>query len=206
MMAAKRQRGTLTADRLLTAALEVWAAGGQHGLSVQAVTEASGVSQGSLYHHFGSLSGLASALWIRCNQEMGHAVLHRLRAASDAREGVHALVRACLDYAREQPEAARYVHTAVYADFLAENPDEVRQAKDAAWAEVEAWFAPRAAAGEIADLPQAVIHVLLFGPVSEAVRRSVQPSMTVEIDLDEAVEILPERIWRSLRPENRCPR
>lgn len=64
-MSPKQHRGEVTSDLLLDAALRVYADAGEQGLTVSAVTRASGVSLGSLYHHFGSIDGLVNALLTR---------------------------------------------------------------------------------------------------------------------------------------------
>ncbi|WP_113699386.1 TetR/AcrR family transcriptional regulator [Nonomuraea lactucae] len=198
-MAAKQRRSEITVERLLTAALKVWAAGGGQGLSVQAVTEVSGVSQGSLYHHFGSLDGLAAALYTRCTAEMFDEILDRLRHARTAREGVHAIVRGYLGFTGQRPDAAWFIHASAYAGYLAAHAEQIWAAKQEKLEAVAAWLRPRVAAGEIAAIPEPLMEMLLIGPVAETARRWL--SRVPGIDLDEAAQVLPDRIWRSVRPD-----
>lgn len=77
-MSPKQQRGEATAAQVLDCALELYAAHGEDGLTLAAITSASGVSAGSIYHHFGSLQGVALALaqsWLgRLLGEVGAAL------------------------------------------------------------------------------------------------------------------------------------
>ncbi|MEU5951407.1 TetR/AcrR family transcriptional regulator [Streptomyces sp. NPDC047525] len=198
-MVAKQQRGEATVDRLLTAALEVYATSGQPGFTVSTVTAAGGVSLGSLYHHFGSIEGLAAALYTRCMEQLFDEMIAALSRARTARTGVRALVVAYLRFTREHPDAALFLHASAYSGYLAAHADRIRTAKAAKLAVIAEWMLPRIAAGEIAPVPAPVLEVLLMGPVAEAAHRWL--AGTYDMDLAEAARFLPDRIWCSLRPD-----
>ncbi|MBB5121729.1 TetR family transcriptional regulator [Streptomyces eurocidicus] len=198
-MSPKQQRGEATADRLLTTALQVYAASGQQGFTVNAVTAASGVSLGSLYHHFGSFDGLAAALYTRCMEELFEELTSALTRTRTARTGVRAVVRAYLRFTEERPDAALFLHASAYSGYLAAHADRIREAKATALEGLVAWMRPRIEAGEIAPAPEPLIEALVIGPVAETARRWL--SSTYDVDLAEAARVLPDRIWRSLSPE-----
>ncbi|MFD9247092.1 hypothetical protein ACFV0D_35260 [Streptomyces sp. NPDC059556] len=50
-----------------------------------------------------------------------------------------------------------------------------------------------------APTPQPLIEALVIGPTAETARRWL--SGAHDVDLAQAARILPDRIWRSLRPE-----
>jgi hypothetical protein len=63
--------------------------------------------------------------------------------------------------------------------------------------ELRAFFAKHAAAGRLVVMPEALLEVLVIGPVAELVRRWLfDPA---GLDLDAAGEVLPERILASIR-------
>ncbi|GGR83294.1 TetR family transcriptional regulator [Streptomyces aureoverticillatus] len=198
-MAGKQQRGEATVDLLLDTALRVYAESGRQGFTVNAVTAASGVSFGSLYHHFGSFDGLAAALYIRCMDQLCDPVVAAVTRSRTARTGIRALVRAYLDFTREHRDVALFLHASVHSRYLAAHAQEVVAAKEAKFAPIAAWLHPRVVAGELAPLPAHFIEILVMGPVAETAQRWL--STTYEVDLDEAVRVLPDRIWRSLRPD-----
>lgn len=109
-MSPRQRRGEATVDRLLTAALEVYATSGRPGFTVVAVTAAGGVSLGSLYHHFGSIEDLAAALYTRCTEQLFDEMIAALSRARTARDGVRALVTAYLRFTEEPPDAALFLH------------------------------------------------------------------------------------------------
>ncbi len=198
-MSPKQQRGEATVDRLLTAALDVYASSGQSGFTVNAVTKASGVSLGSLYHHFGSFDGLAAALYTRCMEQLFDEMIAALRRARTARTGVRALVTAYLRFTEEHPDAALFIHGSAYSGYLSAHSDRIRTAKAAKLAVIADWLRPRIEAGEIAPVPAPLIEVLVMGPVAETAHRWL--SSTYDMDLTQAAQILPDRIWRSLQPD-----
>ncbi|MFD9907343.1 TetR/AcrR family transcriptional regulator [Streptomyces sp. NPDC059063] len=198
-MAAKQQRGEATVDLLLDSALQVYAESGQQGFTVNAVTAASGVSFGSLYHHFGSFDGLAAALYLRCVDRLCDPVVAAVTRCRTARTGIRAFVTAYLDFTREHRDEALFLHGSAYSGYLTAHARQVMAVKETKFAPIAAWMQPRVAAGEVVPLPAHLIEVLVLGPVAETAHRWL--SSTYEVDLDEAARVLPDRIWRSLRPD-----
>lgn len=197
-MRPKQQRGEATVDRLLAAALQVYAEAGHEGFTVQAVTGSSGVSAGSLYHHFGSFDGLAAALYARCMERLFDRMADALTRSRTGRTGVRAIVTAYLDFTEEHPDAALFLHASAYAAYLTAHAEEIRAAKEPFRHAVTAWLGPRIAAGEIVPVPGTLIEAVVIGPIAEVARRWL--SSTYDADLAEARKILPDLIWRSLRP------
>ncbi|MZD10013.1 TetR family transcriptional regulator [Streptomyces sp. SID5785] len=197
-MSPKQQRGAETAERLLDAALRVYAEDGEQGVTVSALTRASGVSLGSLYHHFGSVDGLMNALvvrWLgRLLEELGSALAH----TRSARTGVRALVRAYLGFVRDHPDEARLLHSA-YADRLSmEQARHLRDTQEARLSPLSAWVDGYVKAGEVADLPAPVLEALVLGPVIGLARSSL--AGVGEGDVDQMAGLLADRIWRGLQP------
>ncbi|MFM9370508.1 TetR/AcrR family transcriptional regulator [Streptomyces sp. Da 82-17] len=201
-MPAKQQRGTATAERLLAAASQVFAASGRPGFTVHAVAEAADVSLGSLYHHFGSIDGLAAHLHARCLDRLDDT----LRAAltpppRTPRAGIHACVRAHLRFAADHRDLALFLHTSAYSacsGHPAAQADEVRALRAQRLTPVVDWLRPHIAAGRVAPLPTPILEMLILGPVEEAVRRTL--SGAYDRDPDATARTLAERIWRALRP------
>lgn len=198
-MSPKQQRGAATVDQLLTAALRVFAESGQQGFTVNAVVSASGVSLGSLYHHFGNFDGLAAALYIRCMDQLCDDMVAALVRCRTARTGVQSWVTSYLRFTQEHRDVALFLHASAYSGYLVAHAEEIGAAKAEKFAAIMQWLKVRMERGEIAQLPAPVIEVMVMGPLTEAARRWL--SSTYEIDLTEAARHLPELIWRSLRPD-----
>jgi AcrR family transcriptional regulator len=192
----KQRRGAETASRLLDAALAVHDDAGPDGFTVQAVVAASGVSLGSLYHHFGSFDGLAAALYARCMAELLDGIVMSLERARTARGGVRAVVTAYLRFVEAQPRQARCIHASAYASYLPAHADVIAEVKAPRMARMARWLAPHVRSESIVNLPDPLIEMLLIGPVAELSRRWL--SDATDLDLGKAARLLPDRIWASL--------
>ncbi|CAL9541812.1 TetR/AcrR family transcriptional regulator [Streptomyces sp. enrichment culture] len=194
-MSPKQHRGEVTSDLLLDAALRVYADAGEQGLTVSAVTRASGVSLGSLYHHFGSIDGLVNALLTRWLGRLLGELADAVGQSRDARTGVRALVRAYLGFVQEHPDVSRLLHSSRADRVGMEQGRELRDVQEARMPPLTSWAVRHVERGEIAPLPPALLESLLLGPVVGASRRWLTVG---DVDLDEAARVLPERIWRSI--------
>jgi AcrR family transcriptional regulator len=188
----KQRRGEETKERLLAAALSAHEAG---EFTVQAVLTGSGVSLGSLYHHFGSFDGLAAALYSRCMADLLDGILEALAKARTARSGIQAVVTAYLSFVTTQSERARFIHASAYANYLPTHATLIAEMKEPRMARMAAWLAPHVAAGSIVDLPDPLTEMLLIGPVAEISRRWLNGA---DIDMAKAAKLLPPRIWAAL--------
>ncbi|MFD7057910.1 TetR/AcrR family transcriptional regulator [Streptomyces sp. NPDC059906] len=195
-MSPKQHRGEVTSDLLLDAALRLYTESGEQGVTVTAVTRTSGVSLGSLYHHFGSLDGLLTALTERWTGRLLEQLVTALTSTRTAREGIRALVGAYLAFVRDHPGAALLVHSPRVDQRLMARGQELRAAQQPAVSAMSRWMQPRIDAGEVAPLPMPLLETLVLGPVVAVARRRL--SGVRDLDLDEAARVLPERIWRAI--------
>ena len=195
-MSPKQHRGEQTVQRLLVAALDTYADKGAEGFTVHAVAAASGISLGSLYHHFGSFDGLAAALYTRCMAGLLDDIVAALDRARTPRSGIRAVVTAYLGYVTEQSASARFIHASAYAAYLPAHAEAIAAMKAPRMARMAAWLAPHVAAGTVVDLPDPLTEMLLIGPVAELSRRWLNGA---DIDLPRAAKLLPDRIWASLQ-------
>ncbi|MEU6350191.1 TetR/AcrR family transcriptional regulator [Streptomyces sp. NPDC047072] len=198
-MSPKQHRGEITADRLLDAALQVYVTEGERGFTVKAVRDRSGISLGSLYHHFGSVDGLFAALAERWLSRLLGEVVTALWQAPDAEAGVRAVVETYLRFVRENRDAALFLHSSDADRHGMTRGRELRDTQEARLSPVARWLEPRIASGELAPLSTALFESLVLGPVVGTARRWL--SGYDDVDLDEAVRVLPERIWRSVAGE-----
>ena len=194
-MSPKQHRGEVTSDLLLDAALRVYADAGEQGLTVSAVTRASGVSLGSLYHHFGSIDGLVNALLTRWLGRLLGELADAVGNSHDARTGVRALVRTYLGFVQKHPDVSRLLHSSRADQVGMEQARELRDVHEARMPPLTSWVLRHVERGEIAPLSPALLESLLLGPVVGVSRRWLTVG---DVDLDEAARILPERIWRSI--------
>ncbi|MEV1000660.1 TetR/AcrR family transcriptional regulator [Nonomuraea sp. NPDC050202] len=188
----RHKRSEETVRKLLDTALEIY----PDDFTLRALTTRSGVSMGSVYHHFGSLEGLAAALYSRCMGALLDALVAAVEEAADARDGVRRVVTAYLGFTAGHADQARFIHAAPYAIDLGPYAERIAADKAPRLARLNGWILGHMDAGTVARLPVAQVEMLLVGPVAEVTRRWLAGAP--EIDLAEAARVLPERIWRSL--------
>ncbi|NBE52529.1 TetR/AcrR family transcriptional regulator [Streptomyces boluensis] len=194
-MIRKQQRGEATVDQVLDAALRIYAASGESGLTVDAITKAGGVSSGSIYHHFGSLHGVVVALTQRWLGRLLEQLTNAITRSDDARSGVRAVIRAYLEFVQTHPDAARLLHSVTADREGMDRAEQIRDAQEARLSPIAEWINARTESGELAALPAPLIESLVMGPVVAVARRYVAVG---DIDLDEAARELPDHIWQSV--------
>ncbi|WP_330314278.1 MULTISPECIES: TetR/AcrR family transcriptional regulator [unclassified Streptomyces] len=196
-MSPKQQRGEATAAQVLDTALELYADQGEAGLTLNAITSASGVSAGSIYHHFGSLQGVVLALAQSWLGRLLGEVVGALQQVTDARGGVRALTETYLRFIQEHPDAARLMHSVTVDREAITNARQLRGAQEARIAPLAAWLHAHQESGELVALPIPVLESLILGPVTSIARRWLAVG---DIDIEEAIRTVPYHIWRSVSP------
>ncbi|WP_217166797.1 TetR/AcrR family transcriptional regulator [Streptomyces sp. AC512_CC834] len=195
-MGPKQQRGAATVEQVLDCVLDIYAVSGETGVTVSAVTSASGVSAGSVYHHFGSLQGVLAAVaqrWLGCLLAELTSALER--AGDDTRCGIEAVVRGYLKFVADHPDAARLIHSVVMDSEAMASGRELRGSQEARLAPLAAWLRNRREAGDLVALPAPVLESLVLGPVTALARRWLSVG---DIDLDEVARTVPQQIWWSV--------
>ena len=199
-MSPKQHRGEVTVEQLLDAALRVYGESGEQGLTVSAVTAASGVSPGSLYHHFGSMDGLLTALLMRWLERLLDRMVTALEHSDSARDGVRALVEAYLAFIRDHRAAGLLLLSSRADELGMREARRIRDAQEARLSPLSAWVSGHVESGEVARLPVALLESLVLGPVIGVSRRWLTLG---DVDLDAAAAVLPDRIWRSIAADPR---
>ncbi|SDH04596.1 transcriptional regulator, TetR family [Lentzea fradiae] len=178
------------ADRrqsLLDAALALVSEGGLDAVTIAALTERSGMSNGSIYHHFGSRAGVFAQLYA---DSYAGCLTAMVPALDDrpARPVVRDLVLRYVDWVMENPSRARFLYAAPdHADPVA---------KQAQFAPVMRWFSERMAAGELRTVPPWALEPVALGPVHESVRRYLLGTF----DLAAARDLIADTVWAALSP------
>ncbi|MEV6239746.1 TetR/AcrR family transcriptional regulator [Lentzea sp. NPDC051838] len=178
------------ADRrqsLLDAALRLVEEGGLDAVTIAALTERSGMSNGSIYHHFGSRAGVFAQLYA---DSYGRCVAAMLPAldARPACAAVPDLALRYLDWVMANPSRARFLYAA---------PDHADpETKQREFEPVLSWFLDRMKNGELREVPPWALEPVVMGPAHESVRRF----LLGVFDLAEAREIVADAVWAVLKP------
>jgi AcrR family transcriptional regulator len=153
-----------TRDRVLEVAAKVIAESGYETLQIGNLTLATGVSNGSIYHHFGSREGILLALLRRAVVTPQQVVLNAMRTHPDDPSGaVRITIAELLTWSERHPRDAR---------LLLDHRDRARGRADRAFAAtVEQWLAREAEAGRIPAIGLQTAQALTLAPAQELVRQ-----------------------------------
>ncbi|ROP41387.1 TetR/AcrR family transcriptional regulator [Saccharothrix texasensis] len=172
---------------VLDAALALVDEGGLDAVTISALTARSGVSNGSVYHHFGSRAGLLTVLY-------GESFAHCVAALAPALEvgGPEEVVREVaaryLRWVAEHPGRARFL----YAAPATADP----AVKAEVFEPVARWFAQRMAAGELREIPLWALDAVVMGPAHECARRHLMGVL----DLTRAADLVGDAVWAAVAP------
>jgi AcrR family transcriptional regulator len=192
----RRTRTDDTRTRVLDAALSVYEREGHGGFNVHAIARRSKTSLGSMYHHFGSMDGLAAALYERCMADLLDHIASSLSRVRTLRSGVRAIIGAYANFAETERAAMLFIHASAYASYLPAHAEQIAATKAPRLAAIFAFFERHAAAGSIVSLPPELLEVLVMGPIFELTRRWLAGDEA--IDLARALRLLPERVCRAI--------
>jgi AcrR family transcriptional regulator len=179
---------------VLDAALALVDEGGLDAVTISALTTRSGVSNGSVYHHFGNRAGVFAVLY---GESFAHCVAAMLPAldagavdseVGDAEKAVRAMVARYLEWVVANPGRARFLHAAP----LTADP----AAKAEVFAPIAHWFAARMAAGEVREFPLWALDPIVMGPAHECARRY----LTGALDLTAVGEFVGDAVWAAVTP------
>ncbi|WP_141578877.1 TetR/AcrR family transcriptional regulator [Actinomadura sp. WMMA1423] len=105
-MNKNRERGRTTRDRILSVATGLFATAGYEATSIETVLRETGISRGSLYHHFSGKEALFWAVMENLGEDVGARLQEAVRDAGDAvatlRAGCLAWIRLAADPAVQQ--------------------------------------------------------------------------------------------------------
>lgn len=191
------EQGDDTKQRVLDAAIAVFSKSGWSGFTIHAVAKRSRVSLGSLYHHFGSVDGIAAAAWSRSLTRLLEALARACAPKRTARASVEALVLGYLDFTEQHRAEALFIHASSWASFMPEHAERLGVEKARAFGPLLTTFTGWVDAGALVPASPAMLEMLLIGPAAETARRWLSDERA--IDLAEARRWLPGATWRAVR-------
>jgi AcrR family transcriptional regulator len=114
------------AGRVLDAAESLAVSSGPAAVTIRAISAAVGVSNGALYHTFGSRTGLLARAWLRAGQRFLKAQTAKVDQASSGVEAVLAAADTPAAFAEQYPNSCRLLLTVPRNElFNADITDEI---------------------------------------------------------------------------------
>lgn len=187
-----------TKERVLAAALACFGDIGFSQTSIGAIRERSGVSVGSIYHHFRNKEGIATALYLKALDLYRVGILDILRAATTGEAVVKGVVRHHVDWVVENPDLGRYLLFMRREATAGEGGDAIRAHTKTFLREVSATLKPMIARGEIRQMARELYVPLMIGPAQEVIRLWLSGRM--DLNPAEARDDLADAAWRVFKP------
>lgn len=183
-----------TRQAVLATTLDLVAADGLDAVTIARVAQSSGVSNGSIYHHFGSRVGLLRRLHLDCFARLG-AALGPALDDRPAQECVRDLVARFLAWVAAEPGAAAVVY-GVPLDAAVVGGVDLVTGKQAITRPLYDWIAARTAAGDLRAVPPWAIDPIVLGPLHETARRW----LAGRDDMAAAVPVVADAVWAVMAP------
>ena len=191
-----------TRERILQAALEVFAAKGYHRALVDDIVRVSGTSKGGVYHHFPNKEALFLALVDEFAQQLAAAVSGAIAARQGALAKVEGALMAALDtFAANQRLARLILLEAVSLGAIYEAKRAEVHNRFASL--IQGYLDQAVDDGAIAPLDTRVTTLAWLGAVNEIVIQSFQPAAP---RLADTISPLTELLLRSVGATSRRSR
>jgi len=100
-----------TKDRVLETALPLFLDHGYHGTSIKLIVDTSGVSTGSVYHHFSNKEDIIKELYNSVKSHMNENILMHVDYNIGIRQVLHDYWNSRIRYSNENPQKARFIRT-----------------------------------------------------------------------------------------------
>jgi AcrR family transcriptional regulator len=181
---------------VIRAALACFTENGYTDTSISDVCGRSGMSVGSLYHHFKSKEQLAAAVYLEGIRDYQQGYIEALESGPRAQEGVIAIVRYHLKWVEGNPDWARFLFQKRHADFMGDTEDEFNRLNAEFFRQVSAWFRKHIESGAIRRLPPDLYLSIMMGPCQEYSRVFLSGQYATPVD--KAVNTIGDAVWRAL--------
>jgi AcrR family transcriptional regulator len=165
--------------QILVTALQCFTQHGVAGTSIDMIREASGMSVGSLYHHFGNKDKIAAAVFIQGMREFAKLLQRYLAQAdsqndlaseSNAEYGVKAIVYANVDWISENPDWARFVFHHRSIVTKAGGGNKLASDMQLFFQQLITWFKPYTQQGILRPVSIELLSSLISGPCHDYAR------------------------------------
>ena len=195
-------RSDETRRRLVETATRLFAERGYDGTSVKELAASAGISQGSIFWHFGSKQGLLFEVVDSAFASWEREVLAPLIDSDGAPADLTAIVDSHRSFARRNPQIAGHLFFALISDAIGRRP-ELREAYSRMYERFRghalAWIGRAIGDGHCrSDVDPAAVAALMVGAMAGISLQNLIGGDT--IDFDRAHDDLARVLERGLRP------
>lgn len=197
MARGARSDGERRREALLDAALGCFAKRGVVATGIEEIRIAAGASPSSVYHLFGGLPGLTTAMLTRTFERLFAHLAVRVLRARTAEGAIRALVGAHLEWVLAHRDEARVMYEAMTLEMASGERKTLAANKAAALAPVLDHLARFVRARALPRWDPLQLEIVVMGPTHEACRRFLGGAA---IDAKWMQRELPRLAWRAVAP------
>lgn len=137
---------------------------GYKALSVSQICEASGASNGSFFHHFGSKGRFAAELYASVLARYHKSMLVAIKDAPSIEGGIASLISAHIEWVISNRESALFLLDPPNTEVLTSNSREIAAFNEIFEQGLEEWYSARCASENITPIPLELFYIQLIGP------------------------------------------
>lgn len=158
-------RSTDTREKVVEAATELVIEQGHANVAMKELVDRSGVSNGSIFHHFGSKDGVLEVIFVRERSAyLSHIAREMVGYVGDPCDAMGHGAQVAIEYqARDPWRHFRLITQFSHSDWLQDNTQVWRELAAAMQAPVVEWAAPHFASGMLPILPPPVFQSMILG-------------------------------------------
>ncbi|MFA6451014.1 MAG: TetR/AcrR family transcriptional regulator [bacterium] len=182
---------------IVKAAMECFVEMGYTQATIEKIREYSGVSNGSLYHHFKCKEELAAAVYLEGITNYQEGISDILLKETSAETGVKAIVGYHLNWVNENKSWATFLFNMRSSDLTKDAEGALSHANERFYKLLNNWLKKQKVAGAIKDISSSSLLPLILGPCQEFSRLWL--SGTLKTSLARAITDISEGVWRSVQ-------
>jgi AcrR family transcriptional regulator len=161
-----------TRTRILDAALAGFLEAGYEQTTVARIRERSGVSNGTLFHHFPTKEALADALYLESIASFQEGLWELLaRRPRSLRAAVRSLIAHQVQWIETHVDRARFVYTRGTLEGDSPGGEQLEEMNRRLAAAYEAWLAPLLHRGQVRPVSMLMLNAIVTGPTHAMARR-----------------------------------
>lgn len=172
----------------------------EHGYeqtTVARIREASGVSNGALFHRFASKEAIAAALYVESIRSFQEWHWQMLSGHPETfREAVHSIVAHHLGWVQGNVDRARFLYERGHLDWGGEQVDELTEINRHLVAAYRQWLAPYVTSGQLRELSTLLFTSIIAGPSHAIAQRWLEGDR--KRPLTDYVDELAHAAWAGL--------
>ena len=180
-------------DRILDAALELFAERGFHGTAIPPLAKAAGVGAGTIYRYFETKEALVNVLYRREKQLITSAVMSDFPSGVSPRAQFRHFFRRVVGYAQSHPASFRFLEHHHHAAYLDESSRAIE-------GQVYMLAAEYLAQTTLARITKPIVPEVLMALVWGGIVRLMKEAWDGHLALDEtALEQAETVLWEAVR-------